>query len=104
MRKREGAKPKKQRNYRIDEQFAEYFDTYCDDHDLMRDRTAERALRLFLDAAVKTNTQQFIVELSDDAAAALHAYRKVFIADRNDLLESALLEFIERQLEKYPEN
>jgi len=91
--------PKEQRNYRIDKRVAEEFDGHCDRHDLIRDRTVERALRLFLDTAAKNNTQTFVVELSDDAAASLYAYRRLFMADRNELMESALLQFIDRRLD-----
>ena len=91
--------PKEQRNYRIDKRLADDFDEHCDQRDLIRDRTVERALRLFLDSASEQETQTFVVQLSDDAAAALHAYRKVFMADRKALIEAALLHFIDKKLD-----
>jgi hypothetical protein len=91
--------PKEQRNYRIEKRLADNFDEHCDQRDLIRDRTVERALRLFLDSVSEQETQTFLIQLSDDAAAALHAYRKVFMADRNALIEAALLQFIDRKLD-----
>jgi hypothetical protein len=103
MRKRADAPPKDQRNYRIDKLLAEAFDDYCDSHDLIRDRTVERALRLFLDAISKKATKTFVVELSEDAAATLQAYKTLFLADRDQLVESALNQLVTRQLDAHPE-
>jgi metal-responsive CopG/Arc/MetJ family transcriptional regulator len=91
--------PKEQRNYRIAKQLAEDFDDHCDRNDLVRDRTVERALRLFLDTVTKNNCRRFVVELSDEVSAALGAYRQVFMADRAELVEAALSQFIERRLD-----
>jgi hypothetical protein len=89
---------KEQRNYRIDKRLADDLDVHCENRDLIRDRTVERALRLFLDATSEQETQTFVVQLSDEAAATMDAYRKVFLADRNALIEAALLEFIDKKL------
>src|SRR4051812_43990793 len=94
---------RRQRNYSLDAGLADDFDTFCSTHDFVRDRTAERAMRLFLDASSEESTQKFIAHVSDDTAAALAAFRELFLVDRSRLVDHAVRDYIDRQMQLRPE-